>query len=91
MSRKLCGKQEARQLEGNPVIHQGMTVQLFVPVLCSGSLSRAASSPASPSLACLVEQNRLGLCLITSGGGMARLGWGQVFIYLLWLFLGWGG
>lgn len=62
----------------SPILRSGVTVQGgFLPLL---------PSPRRP-----VEQSGLGLCLITSGGGLARLCLGQVFIYLRWLFLGWGG
>lgn len=78
------------QLEGSPVIHQGMTVQLFVPVLCAGVIVQGSLLPCHPSPhphpTSPAEQSRLGLCLITSGGSMARLCWGQVFIYLSWFF-----
>lgn len=50
MSRKLCGKQEACQLEGSPVIHQGMTVQLFILILCSGSHCPGQLPPLPPLL-----------------------------------------
>lgn len=50
------------QLEGSPVIHQRMTIQLFVPILwwghCSGQLR-----PAPPSLAGLLERAGLDFAL----------------------------
>lgn len=50
------------QLEGSPVIHQRMTIQLFVPILwwghCSGQLR-----PTPPSLAGLLERAGLDFAL----------------------------
>lgn len=87
---KPCRKQEAPSARGQPSDSSAGDYPAVGPhPLGWGSLSGAASSPASPPLAGLVERSRLGPCLITSGGGVARRGWGQVFIYLPWLF--WGG
>ena len=74
------------QREGSPVIHQGMTVQLFVPILRARVTVQGGFLPCLPSPPPPSPLARLGLCLITSGGGVARLCWGQVFIYLSRLF-----
>lgn len=36
MSPNFAENRKPRKLEGSPVIHQGMTIQLFVPMLCGG-------------------------------------------------------
>lgn len=52
------------QLEGGPVIHQGMTVQLFVPVLHAGVTVQGSFLP-SP-LPRLAQQSRAGLDFVLS-------------------------
>lgn len=84
-----CRKQEAPWVRGQPSDSSGDDSPAVRPHPlqrghCPGQL------PARPPLpCCLAEPSGLGLCLITSGGGMARLCLGQVFIYLPGFF--WGG
>lgn len=73
---KPCRKQEALLVRGqsSPVIHQGVTVQLLVPIPCPGQFLLCISVPATPAVKCLDYGYH------TSGGGGARLCLGQVFI-----------
>ena len=81
-----------RQLEGSPVIHQGMTVQLFVPVLCAGVTFQGSFLPCPPRPPPQARRSRAGLDFVLSP---LEAVWpdsaGAKFLFIFPGFLGWGG